>query len=89
MQCNLLTDLEPILRAIGLPYKSRLTLGGIKKRRLVAMLRVKVQLAAWVVWAICDETWPNALPIGYVIRPKSIDDPNRQKPLDVLCMIAV
>ena len=53
------------------------------------MLRVKVQLAAWVVWAICDETWPNALPIGYVIRPKSIDDPNRQKPLDVLCMIAV
>ena len=53
------------------------------------MLRVKVQPAAWVVWAICDETWPNAPPIGYVIRPKRIDDPNRQKPLDVLCMIAV
>ena len=48
------------------------------------MLRVKVQPAAWVVWAICDETWPNALPIGYVIRPKSIDDPNRQNPLRIV-----
>lgn len=53
------------------------------------MLRVKVQPAAWVVWAICDETWPSAPPFGYVIRLKSIDDPKRPTPLDVLCMIAV